>query len=1136
VLVVKPARRGWVMRKISLLSFFLFGFLHPAFAQPKPSILFLQTGLEDREVARKLLGAGFEFDWRWDFPDERVIKQFNVVVLLRGGAYLSDEERERLLSFVKEGGGLFVSLWKGGHLEDWDGQFRLLDQIGARLRPETVHDREREKDGGTPWGIKFAYTSDISPSPVSDGVRLIWYPVSEGAGGASATLTFDVGNDWRVVVRGEASSRGVLWESAARGLPPERIPKEGISAPPIFAIRSYGEGRIALCSVNSSYHFWGGYATALKGIVMESGLDNKPSDFLRLLLNTLRWLSEPSLKSGRFGGAKTPARLLSEPRLPQVPPWDWSSAKFPSPPKVFRGIVGAQTEISGGKGKVEDYAEIARSLGCDFIVFLEDFASLSRESWEKLIKECEAVSGKDFLAVPGFRFEDGYGNHYFAAGYRIRYPDDHLLTDDKRRFATTHPDAKAPGQAGLVLLDWMHNLNRMNLTIGSWWHSKNPCPYYEFRAYDAVAVFAQDFREGKAKLLDELVEGYKHLQNRGESLWPFAITLVSEPKQLEKVLKEGYLNYFEASDLNDLKGQFSSWHPSMPPYCHLRYVSNGPRVLEWRFIGPRDYESYDWFDWTHWRWRLRLAVASDVGLKEIMVYDGEDLIRHFYPKGAKYFVWEEDFNHGQQHNLFVIAKDLKGRQAITMELFDRPQPLLEEFMCSDRMNQLSYSMQRREDGTGAQSGFTFGMTPNKGPWDGAGEIAPCSTYKPDNRLGGMIPGFDGAPGGDPVLWINPSIKCDKGEENLSRGRIWTDRLLHSADLMMGYGRSDGFYPPEVPALNVWHTLAPAEPSKLIEAKITRTYFNIRPGLFSSIVAELEVKFKEKAKIEKLVLGQFNKAGAKRWFIRTQEGKLLSSEKTPDELKDWRKISLGKDGYIAFCGSPMGSVAVFNLGDEPLDVYAQKDSPVWEIRFPVEGRAMEKGESLMAKVLVVGTPFTVEPDERWIEWVRETMGLSGDIGYNLRVEKGKVIGQRYVLEVDGGGEGFSGKIGKANLPLTLPIAVKGLQERWSVFLLERDKKRARPVGQLGDSAYVTMDLREGDKDIFIGHPIVCDDKEVFINVVQTGEKKFSIYLHNPTPKEKRIRVRSADQWNWGKLPTRQVSLGPGEVKVIEWFVE
>jgi hypothetical protein len=1114
--------------------FLLAGLLSFCLAQQKPAVLFLQTGLEDRIVARKLMEAGFEFDFRWDFPDESYIRQFNVVVLQRGGAYLGDKERDILLRFVKDGGGLFISLWKGEHLEDWDGQFRLLDQINARLRPEAVHDREREMDGGTPWGIVFASTSNISPSPVSDGVHLIWYPVSEGAGGASSTLTFDVGNEWQIVVRGEASAKSILWESNARGLPQERIPKEGLSAPPIFAIRSFGGGRIALCSINSSYHFWGGYATALRGIVMETGLNNQRSDFLRLLLNTLNWLAEPSLKGGKLGGAKTPPQLLQEPKLPQIPPWDWNNPQFPPPPKVFKGIVGVQTELSGGKGKVEDYARIARSLGLDFIVFLEDFANLPRERWEELVKECEAVSGKDFLAVPGFRFMDGYGNHYFSCGFRTRYPDDYLL-DEKRRFATTHPDMKQPGQAGLVILDWMHNLNRMNLAIGSWLHSQNPCPYYEFRAYDSVAIFTTDFRGEKEKLLDELVEGYKHLQNRGESLWPFAISLINEPKQLEKALKEGYVNYFEASDLNDLREQFSSWHASIPPYCHLRYVSNGPRILEWRFIGPRDYENYEWFDWTHWRWRLRLVAESDIGLQEIMVYDGEDLIRHFYPKGQKRFLWEEDFNHGQQHNLFVIVKDVKGRQAISMELFDRPQPLLEEFMCSDRENQLSYSMQRRDDGTGAQSGFVWGMTPNKGPWDGAGQISPSSTYKPDNRLGGMIPGFDGAPGGDPTLWVNPSIKCDKGEEDLSQGRIWTDRLLDSADLMMGYGRSDGFYPPGVPALNVWNTLAPAIPSKLISATITRTYFNIRPGLLSPILVDLEINFKDKLKVERLVLGQFHKYGAKSWFIRSSEEQLLSSEKNPDELKDWRKITLDRDGYIAFCGSPLGSVAVFNLGAEPLDVYAQKDSGSWEIRFPVEGKVFNKGDKLRARLLVVGTPFTVEPDEKWIEKVRRDMGLAGIPGYRLEIEGGEVRWQGYTLEVDGKGEGFSGKISSADLPLALPIVVRGLNERWSVFLLERERK-TRPIGQLRDSAYATIDLREGDKNIFMGHPIVCDDEEVFINVVQTGDNKFTIYLHNPTSKKKNVKVRSSHYWSWGNLPERGISLNPGEVKRIEWNVE
>lgn len=1117
------------MRKRLLLLISLFNI---CLSQGKPAVLFLQTGLEDRQVARKLVEAGFEFDWRWDFPDESYLRQFNVIVLLRGGAYLGAKEREILLRFVRDGGGLFISLWKGEHLEDWNDQFFLLDSLNARLRPETIRDPANQKDGGTPWGIVFASTGNVTSSPVSEGVRRIWYPVSEGAGGCSATLPFDVGEEWQIVVRCEPSAKSEPWESAARGLPPERITSGGVSAPPIFAIRSYGEGRIALCGINSSYHFWGGYATALRGIVMEEGLQGQRSDFLRLLNNTLNWLAEPSLRLGNLGGATTPPQLLQEQKLPRISPWDWRNLQFPPPPKIFRGIVGVQTELSGGKGSVVEYAKLARSLGLDFLVFLEDFANLPEERWEKLVRECEAVSGEDFLAVPGFRFQDGYGNHYFSAGYRTRYPDDYLL-DEKRRFAISHPDVRYPGQVGTVLLDWMHNLNRMNLTIGSWLHSQNPCPYYEFRAYDAVAIFTQDFRGGKPRLMDELVNGYMHLQNRGESLWPFAITLLNKPEQLGRAVREGFLNYFEGQSLDDLKEQFSSWHPSMPPYCHLRYISNGPHILEWRFVGPRDYESYDWFDWTHWRWRLRLVAESDAGLRDIRIYDGEELIRHFYPKGEKRFIWEEDFNHGQQHNLFVIVEDMKGRRAISMELFDRPQPLLEEFMCGDRMNQLSYSMQRREDGTGAQSGFVWGMTPNKGPWDGAGQIAPSSTFKPDNRLGGMIPGFDGAPGGDPQLYILPSIKCDKGEEDVSRGRIWTDRLLHSADIMMGYGRSDGFYPPDVPALNVWNTLAPATPSKLIEAEITRTYFNLRPGLLSSILVDLCITFKQDVKIESLKLGQFQRGGAKHWYIRLSKGEIVSSVRNPEALSNWEKVELGEKGYIAFCGSPLGSVAIFNLGDQSLDVYAQKDAGSWEIRFPLEGREMKKGSKVWARILVVGTPFTVAPDERWIEEVREAMGLKGKPTYELKVEKGRVISQKYILRLDGKGEGFVGEFKRANLPLTLPIIVEGLNERWSVFLLERDKGLARPIGQWKDRAYATIDLREGDKEIFIGHPIIADDREVFINVVQTGEGEFSAYIHNPAPNPKAVTVRSVVQWTLGKLSPTQVTLQPGETRLIKF---
>jgi len=1101
------------------------------FSQQKPGILFTQAWI-DKKMAEKLVSDGFEIDVQWNLPSNPdVFKKYNVIVLQKGGAYLKDNDRENLLNYVKDGGGLFIVLYKGEHLNDWFGQFQLLDLINAKLRPETIKDPVNQKSGLTPWFISFASTRNINKHKISEGIERIWYPISEGAGGMSATLPFEVGEEWQIIVKGENTAKTQPWTSNSRGLPPERIPVEMISAPAIFAVRDYGKGRIALCGINSSYHFFGGYSTALMGIVVENGINGEKSDLTKLLLNTLKYLSEPSMKEGRYAEFKTNPKLLEENKLPVHSPLNWNKIEFPLPPKVFKGVVGIQTKISGGKGNIEEFVKKAISSGLDFIVLLEDFTKLTKEKWENLVKDCEKLSDEKFLVVPGFKFQDGYGNNYFAVGLNIRFPDDFLL-DENRKFSIYEQQGnkKIPGQVAHNLLEFMHNLNRMYLTIGSYLHSKNPCPYYEMRSYDSVAIFTQDFTKNKPELLDELIEGYAHLQNRGESLWPFAITLIDDPKQIEIAVKEGYLNYFEGRNIDDLKNQLSNWHPAMSGYQHLRFVSNGPKILMWKFVGQRDLETYEWFDWTYWRWRLKLITESDTGLKTVKIYDGNELIRCFYPNGEKIFTWEEDLTHGQQHNLFVVAEDIKGKKCISMELYDRPQPLLEEFMCSDRMNQLSYSMQRRPDGTGSQTGFVWGMTPNKGPWSGAGDLSPCSTYKPDSRLGGMIPGFDGVPWGDPGLSIRPYIKCDKGEEDVDKGRVFTDRILHSADIMMGYGKSDGLYHPDVPALNVWHTLAPCTPLKLFDVFITRTYFNLRPGLLSSIIADLSIAFKENVKIDILKIGSFYQGKATKWYIRTSDGKILSSDKNTEDIKKEKKIELLSDGYIAFCGSPLGSVAVFNLSETPIDIYPGGGS--WELRIPIEGKEVKKGEKIDLKILTVGAPFTVEPDEKWIEKIRESMGIS-KTGYELKIKKGKLLSNKYILQIDGNKEGFSGDIKKSDLPLTLPVIVKNLNERWSSFLLEKNNNRARPIGQFKDTAYVTIDLREGDVGIFVGHPVICDDPEVFINVVQTGDKEFTAYLHNPAERKKDIKVKTNPEWTIGNIQQTSIILNPGEVKAIKF---
>ncbi|HID05614.1 MAG TPA: hypothetical protein EYP10_00550, partial [Armatimonadetes bacterium] len=531
----------WIILHITLCTFGM-AQLTPCASdsERKPAVLFMQHPPLQREVARILVERGFEVDWSAKVTPQR-FRKFNAVVLLQGGAY-ARRSFDALLDYVRDGGGLLICSWKGQHVNDFDDQFGLLDRLSARLRPEVIRDPKTEKRGVTPWGLTFAFTRNIAPSPVSEGVEQIWYPVDGNLAVLSMTMPYDFGDEWRIVVRGELSAFSKPWDFG-KALPKERITIEGIkSAPPFFAIREFGRGRIAVCGINASFHFSGGYARALERIAIDAGLNGKRSDLLQLLISTLRWLCEPSLKSGAMGGATTPLKLLTVRKLPVHPPIDWGKLKFGPQPKTFRGIVGARTHLSVGSGTVADYAKVAKALGLDFIVFLEDFKTLPKGRWERLVRECEAVSTKDFLAVPGFTIEDGYGNHYFAIGHRIRYPEDDLLDSAKRCLTTVTPSsvnigAGKPGQVGIILLEWCYVRNRFQLTFGSYLHSQNPCPYYEFRAYDAVALFTQDFTGRKSKLLDALNEGYLHLLNRGECLWVFAITFVNEPKQLRRVVR-----------------------------------------------------------------------------------------------------------------------------------------------------------------------------------------------------------------------------------------------------------------------------------------------------------------------------------------------------------------------------------------------------------------------------------------------------------------------------------------------------------------------------------------------------------------------------------------------------------------------
>ena len=94
----------------------------------------------------------------------------------------------------------------------------------------------------------------------------------------------------------------------------------------------------------------------LEGIVIGRGIGEKRSDFKRLILNLFAWLSEPSFKSGKYGGAPTNQESITLPKFePPAPLSDERYNSFLTPKKEFPGIIGAQTVYSGGGSTVEEY-------------------------------------------------------------------------------------------------------------------------------------------------------------------------------------------------------------------------------------------------------------------------------------------------------------------------------------------------------------------------------------------------------------------------------------------------------------------------------------------------------------------------------------------------------------------------------------------------------------------------------------------------------------------------------------------------------------------------------------------------------------------------------------------------------------
>ena len=294
---------------------------------------------------------------------------------------------------------------------------------------------------------------------MSAGIKSLWYPVPRTrVGGQNHSVPFG-----RTLVAGRRA-----WFS----LIPD-LPRCVARKPPRPAWHLPGKGPTGGLSFGwqranplLGNHLGGDHPgpfanSTLEGIVLDKGLKGTPSQGFKLLVNGLGWLAEGSVSEGLLGGAKTDEALLRNPQKVRfAEPYRWrEKIDFAQSEPTLPGVVGPRTTCSSGKATPDAWAEKARAANLAWVVFLEEFSSLSAENFQKLKADCARLSSPQFEAIPGFTIDDEVGNHYFYFGTSFPYPEATFLTPDGKRFRSRDAELISrqphiPGQLAMTTLDY----------------------------------------------------------------------------------------------------------------------------------------------------------------------------------------------------------------------------------------------------------------------------------------------------------------------------------------------------------------------------------------------------------------------------------------------------------------------------------------------------------------------------------------------------------------------------------------------------------------------------------------------------------------------------------------------------------
>jgi hypothetical protein len=238
------------------------------------------------------------------------------------------------------------------------------------------------------------------------------------------------------------------------------------------------------------------------------------------------------------------------------------------------------------------------------------------------------------------------------------------------------------------------------------------------------------------------------------------------------------------------------------------------------------------------------------------------------------------------------------------------------------------------------------------------------------------------------------------------------------------------------------------------------------------------------------------------------------------------------GAVAVFTTPGGTAVLCGDGTG-LTYRVEKNA--FTLAYRPDGSVLAKDKPFEIAVPFLGISNRLKPDEVLRTLADFGVLRPGTTRYAPAVGRGRTLSNYAFWRAEAKDGAFECRVPKVALAALVPVQVEGLNDRWTAFLLDRQRPAPnfRPIPVRDRCGYALLDPTEADADFFVGHPLTCDNPKVRLQVSWKEPGRWFVEAHNDGDAAAKTTIAADRSWPLFAF-RRDVTLAPGSSQV--WEVE